>query len=1129
MSLEECNKLCHLIVKKIQTWPVEQPSNSASVISSIGAQISNRIGSMKSDLSSSQNGISRSPVPSFASLVTADTPSPPITSPTTLIREDHRPLLPAHTSTTNTTTNATNTTTSTNHLTSNGSSNGLSPLIFNHEYLSPSPVPSETELFVKDTNVDCNGSVGNNHSGPTNLLSPDSNNNVSLELELIHVIERLNVQAEFLHENAVLYDYTGKQVNGYFSMLRILQRFFEYVIYQIEKRKRKFQEFYEIACLLSRVLSSMQEYRLKYLELRDRYESVEFHRHSLFHVASPPSKSIATNGFSSLDRVDLNRSSTSLTDDAIRTDAVHSRNSVNVGEGMNGVRRPGSVISLPNAIITSSNGTLTSAITAIPSTAAIIGEVSSNDSEDDEDEVLDEDCEFDNISTDMVKLSSDLATSIESMKKLDGPFGMRYTRYSDSDLNGVDMVTSGPTTLSDPSTLEEEEDEEDQGITFAGKRSSLFNSKSPNGTMPRLLQKISDYYSRNEVKKEHNDREYGKEIRKEEYEKNLSKYNRMFTFRMNSAQSPTAEDQPSPKRSQLINQKYYKYFDHLTRKLEGNFSFASKSNDQTNNHPPTILASTATTATNLTVANSVITINDQEPKNQTDQDPPGLINEDPERAKLIETEAEKELRRIKLEEYILSKFSDTNDPMHLITPPMLHFYEGFTLTLNCEKELGLIYGRVGPFWYCKSAADVVNLVRNLVVILTSHPSKSIVSLCNTDYCGRVFAHRQVNATLDSLVHGLASLEVKAYNKRYFKYLYRDHVIYGKTVYMPVNSNFLIPNYGNVLTRVECDPSNDCQSNSSVEIELPANGMTTKHSTKQPFFSSSNNNLPTMTATTPTTNASNESNFIQPEVEKSQLANASDHKSDHKSDHLESNLADLANESKLSDSETNSISSDQTPASRPTEKNIKLVNSRTVRCRLINYARPPNESELCPQSDRCLVFHVHGGGFVLSSPDSHELYLRDWAVKLKGIPILSVDYVLRKRYPSAPQDVLDVYLTLVDPRNQQLVTELIGFGPERIILVGDSAGANLILSLLCCLNEIRHQHADYADLLMPVAMLGIYGAFDIRAVMSPSKFISAIDPILHHGNIMAMIGTYAGIAQKIRKTLCKFEEEHVFIG
>lgn len=59
------------------------------------------------------------------------------------------------------------------------------------------------------------------------------------------------------------------------------------------------------------------------------------------------------------------------------------------------------------------------------------------------------------------------------------------------------------------------------------------------------------------------------------------------------------------------------------------------------------------------------------------------------------------------------------------------------------------------------------------------------------------------------------------------------------------------------------------------------------------------------------------------------------------------------------------------------------NSRTVRCRLINYVRAENEAEICENSHKCLLVHHHGGGFVLSSPDSHELYLRDWAVKLKG--------------------------------------------------------------------------------------------------------------------------------------------------
>lgn len=107
---------------------------------------------------------------------------------------------------------------------------------------------------------------------------------------------------------------------------------------------------------------------------------------------------------------------------------------------------------------------------------------------------------------------------------------------------------------------------------------------------------------------------------------------------------------------------------------------------------------------------------------------------------------------------------------------------------------------------------------------------------------------------------------------------------------------------------------------------------------------------------------------------------------------------------------------------------------------------------------------------MSSPDSHELYLRDWAVKLKGIPILSIDYTLRERFPKAPQDVLDVYMYLVDPKNQQSVTELIGFQPEKIVVAGDSAGANLVFSLVCCLNEIRRNDPEYANIKMPASIV-----------------------------------------------------------
>lgn len=47
--------------------------------------------------------------------------------------------------------------------------------------------------------------------------------------------------------------------------------------------------------------------------------------------------------------------------------------------------------------------------------------------------------------------------------------------------------------------------------------------------------------------------------------------------------------------------------------------------------------------------------------------------------------------------------------------------------------------------------------------------------------------------------------------------------------------------------------------------------------------------------------------------------------------------------------------------------------------------------------RCLVVHIHGGGFVAQTSKSHEPYLKSWAQEL-GAPILSIDYSLA---PEAP--------------------------------------------------------------------------------------------------------------------------------
>lgn len=394
------------------------------------------------------------------------------------------------------------------------------------------------------------------------------------------------------------------------------------------------------------------------------------------------------------------------------------------------------------------------------------GKSGNSDGSSSEDE-LDEINNFDNISSNLVKMSSNLALSLESMK----------SSIFDDLANNNETYDA----------IEEEEDDEEK-------------------------EKIEDYYRNNELKDNEDDKEYGKEIKAEEYESTLQKYYKRFNFnfklsKSKSCTSPVNEggspkksisasstnsggsagnqrpDSPSKKPVRAEPKKYYKYFSNLRNNFEENFNKqVNKLTNNSNSEASFFKSISDDTTTSNSPKNGKLpnSASSNALKRDAGAHQDGIFLEDSldQEESIPETEEERQLRNAKLDEYILSKFPITNDDLHLVTPPLLYFYEGFTLTLNRERELSLIYGRVGPFWYHKSAANIVSLVRNLVVILTSKPSKSITSLYNTDTCARIFAHRQVNATLDSLLQGLATLEIKAYNRRYFKYLYREHVIYG---------------------------------------------------------------------------------------------------------------------------------------------------------------------------------------------------------------------------------------------------------------------------------------------------------------------------------------------------------------
>jgi hormone-sensitive lipase len=77
-----------------------------------------------------------------------------------------------------------------------------------------------------------------------------------------------------------------------------------------------------------------------------------------------------------------------------------------------------------------------------------------------------------------------------------------------------------------------------------------------------------------------------------------------------------------------------------------------------------------------------------------------------------------------------------------------------------------------------------------------------------------------------------------------------------------------------------------------------------------------------------------------------------------------------------------------------------------------------------------------------SSSSHENYLRKWS-KALGVPIISIDYRLAPEhpYPLPLDDVWQAYNWIIKHASDELAMEI-----DKIILVGDSAGGNLVLGL-----------------------------------------------------------------------------------
>ncbi|KAI1286067.1 Hormone-sensitive lipase [Halotydeus destructor] len=165
-----------------------------------------------------------------------------------------------------------------------------------------------------------------------------------------------------------------------------------------------------------------------------------------------------------------------------------------------------------------------------------------------------------------------------------------------------------------------------------------------------------------------------------------------------------------------------------------------------------------------------------------------------------------------------------------------------------------------------------------------------------------------------------------------------------------------------------------------------------------------------------------------------------------------------------------------------------ADSRPIKCHLYHSGKL--------EEKRHVIYHVHGGAFNITEPQSHETYLFDFANSIPEAVVISIAYSLspEARFPVAIQEVLDTYLWLSG--KTQGVTDTLGFQPDKILVTGDSAGAMAIAAMLHVMSDIKKQWPDAAsEVTYPEAFVSLYGVFDFRFALYPSLMMAILEPLV----------------------------------
>jgi monoterpene epsilon-lactone hydrolase len=157
--------------------------------------------------------------------------------------------------------------------------------------------------------------------------------------------------------------------------------------------------------------------------------------------------------------------------------------------------------------------------------------------------------------------------------------------------------------------------------------------------------------------------------------------------------------------------------------------------------------------------------------------------------------------------------------------------------------------------------------------------------------------------------------------------------------------------------------------------------------------------------------------------------------------------------------------------------VKPLAIGTVAAQLL---RPPLADD-----DRALLY-LHGGGYVFGSLQSHGGMVAEIA-RAARCGALQLDYrrAPEHPFPAAVEDARSAYLFLLED----------GYRPDRIALVGDSAGGGLVLATLVALKQIGAELPGAAVCISPwVDMLASGESYETRLEIDPLVQRKVVDEV-----------------------------------